>query len=240
MTKKMSLLALIICTMMMFPSHANAGVWDLFGIVKYVAGKLILPSANSPAKTTLTPDKSGKTAQPPPSEVPSTPPTQEEIIAVLDRLTTECKNLSTQGFPCAIGEGRGTTRGSAAEEASVKAIYAMGQSMNAFVEGNSEIVRNKIIEDGIPIEEEVFKSKMAVAVKNAVSGSQIYLTYTYMEQRERNGKPITVYVVNELRILNPALFENVLEDISKGQPVRKSVFDKIRDTIADGVKSLLK
>jgi len=61
-----------------------------------------------------------------------------------------------------------------------------------------------------------------------------------MEQRERNGKPITVYVVNELRILNPALFENVLEDISKGQPVRKSVFDKIRNTIADGVKSLLK
>jgi len=228
---------------MMFPSHANAAVWDLLSIVKYVAGKIVLPQAKSSSsiKMTAAPDKADK-SQPASaaSEVPSTPPTQEEIIAALDRLTTECKNLSTQGFPCAIGEGRGTTRGSAAEEASVKAIYAMGQSMNAFVEGNSEAVRNKIIEDGIPIEEETFKSKMAVAVKNAVSGSQIYLTYTYMEQRERNGKPITVYVVNELRILNPALFENVLEDISKGQPVRKSVFDKIRDTIADGVKSLLK
>ncbi len=126
------------------------------------------------------------------------------------------------------------------EEASAKAIYAMGQSMNAFVKGNSEAVRKKIIEDGIPMEEETFNSKMEVAVNNAVSGSQIYLTYTYTFQAERNGKTITVYVVNELRILNAALFENVLEDISKGQPVRKSVFEKIRDTIADGVKNLLK
>jgi len=231
---------LAICLTVMFPSYASANVWDLLGVVKYMAGKIIIPQAKSSSsvKTTATPDKSPQASAT--SDVPSTPPTQEEIIAVLDRLTTECKNLSTQGFPCAIGEGRGTTRGSAAEEASVRAIYAMGQSMNAFVKGNSEAVRKKIVEDGFPIEEATFNSKMEIAVKNAVSGSQIYLTYTYTEQRERNGKQVTVYVVNELRILNAALFENVLEDVSKGQPVRKSVFEKIRDTIADGVKGLLK
>jgi len=231
---------LAICFTVMFPSYASANVWDLLGIVKYVAGKIILPQAKSSSsvKTTATPDKNPQASTA--SNVPSTPPTQEEIIAMLDRLTTECKNLSTQGFPCAIGEGRGTTRGSAAEEASARAIYAMGQSMNAFVKGKADGIRKKIIEDGFPLEEDTFNSKMEVAVDNTVSSSQIYMTYTYTEQRERNGKPVTVYVVNELRILNAALFENALEDISKGQPVRKSVFDKVTDGIIDTVKKLLK
>jgi len=237
MAKKMPFLAAIICSIMMLTSTANAGWLD---IIKGIANAFI----GGDQKTSL----QQSAPNPPPSSapaptvapVPSAPPTQKDTLAALDQLSTVCKNLSSQGFPCAIGEDRGITRGSAAEGATTKAIYAMGQSMSAYVKGNSEAVRNKIVEDGIPMEQETFNSKMAIEVDNVVNGSQIYMTYTYTEQRERNGKPITVYVVTEVRILNAALFENALDDISKGKPVSKSIFEKTRDIVADRVKASLK
>jgi len=48
----------------------------------YVAKTTLTPNEQ------LTPDEPDKTTQPSPSDVTSTPPTQEEISAALDRLTS--------------------------------------------------------------------------------------------------------------------------------------------------------
>jgi len=219
--------AILIISMMIFPANANAFWLD---IVKSLAGAVVGGAINDQAKTPVQ-----KSAAPSQAATPAAPPTQDEIIAALDKLTTECQNLSKKGFPCAIAEGRGTTRGNALKVANTRSIAEMAKSMNAFVEGSGNDIFKQIQEDGVPIDKNDFDEKMTLTVKSEVAGSQSYLTYTYIE--EKNGK--TIYVVNELRILNAALFEKALDDAANGKPISQQILDEAKKGIANKVKSLL-
>jgi hypothetical protein len=221
--------------MMMFPANANAFWLD---IVKSLAAGIV-GVAKEQTQTKTSVQKSAaptsNTASNPVAE-PSVPPTQDEIIAALDRLTTECQNLSAKGLPCAVAEGRGTTRGNALKIANTRSIQEMAKSMNAFVEGSSDDIFKQIEEDGVPIDRNEFDEKMTLTVKSEVAGSQTYLTYTYTE--EKGGK--TIYIVNELRILNAALFEKALGDVAQGKPISQQILDETKKGIANKIKSLLK
>jgi hypothetical protein len=220
--------AILTLSMMLSPSNANAFWLD---IVKSLASG-IFGTVKEQTKTSV--QKS--TAVPASNASSGTPPTQDEIIAALDKLTTECQNLSAKGFPCAIAEGRGTTRGNALKVANTRSIQEMAKSMNSFVEGSANDIFAQIQEDGMVTDRNEFDEKMTLTVRSEVAGSQTYLTYTYTE--EKGGK--TVYVVYELRILNAALFEKALGDAAQGKPLSQQVLDEARRGVADKIKSLLK
>jgi hypothetical protein len=221
--------------MMAFPSNASAFWLD---VVKTLASGFV-GAVKEQSQTKTSVQKSAAPASGNASSTtsePSTPPTQDEIIAALDRLTTECQNLSAKGFPCAIAEGRGTTRGNALKVANTRAIQEMAKSMKSFVDGSSNDIFAQIQEDGAPVDRNEFDEKMTLTVKSEVAGSQTYFTYTYTEVI--NGK--TVYIVNELRILNAALFEKALGDVAQGKPVSQQILDEARKGVADKVKNMLK
>jgi hypothetical protein len=112
----------------------------------------------------------------------------------------------------------------------------MAKSMNSFVEGSANDIFAQIQEDGMVVDRNEFDEKMTLTVKSEVAGSQTYLTYTYTE--EKGGK--TVYVVYELRILNPALFEKALGHVAQGNPLSRQILDEAKKGVADKIKSLLK
>jgi len=229
MKKSMLAPAILIFSMLLFPANANAQFWlDIIkGLATGVAGGIAKEQAKTSAQ---------KSAAPSQAATPAAPPTQDEIIAALDKLTTECQNLSKKGFPCAIAEGRGTTRGNALKVANSRSIAEMAKSMNSFVEGSSNDIFQQIQEDGVPIDRNDFDEKMTLTVRSEVAGSQSYLTHTYTE--EKNGK--TIYVVNELRILNAALFEKALDDAANGKPISQQILDETKKGIANKIKSLLR
>ncbi len=112
----------------------------------------------------------------------------------------------------------------------------MAKSMSTFVEGSSEDILKQTETDGVLTDENTFTETMNSVVKKEVSGSQIYLTYTHVE--EAGGKK--VYVIKQVRVLNAALFEKALEEAAQGKSISRQILDETKRHLADKVKESMK
>jgi hypothetical protein len=231
MAKKTPILAVVICSMMMFPSNASAWSWiDIVtGIAKGVIGQINTSQTKSVVVTQAKADKTAKTA------TPNEPLSPDAVLAALDQLSTQCQNVSAQGFPCAIGTGRAKRPEDARRMASSRSIMELGKSMNAFVEGNAQDIL-KVANDEDLTTEGGYEEAMKLSVNAQVNGSQTYLTYTYVD--EIDGKK--EYVVTMLRVFNPALFEKALGDIAAEKPLSQQILDETKKGILNKFREAFK
>jgi hypothetical protein len=231
MKKTKCFLAVAICSVMMLPSNALA--WGWLEIVKGIAGGIIGQINTSQTKeVVVTQAKADKTAK---AAAPSEPLSPDAVLAALDQLSTQCQNISAQGFPCAIGTGRAKRPEDARRMASSRAIMELGKSMNAFVEGNAEDIL-KVAADEDLTTEGGYEETMKLSVSAQVNGSQTYLTYTYVD--EVGGKK--EYVVTMLRVFNPALFESAIGDIAEGKPISQQILDETKKGILSKFRDFFK
>jgi hypothetical protein len=232
MAKKTPFLAIAICAMAMFPSHANAN-W--LSVVKSIIGGTVgavqIPVAQLSENPPPAPEQPLK---------PNTPPTPAEILASLNKLGAECKNIASMGVPCVVEGGRGTTPENARRVANRAAIAAMGMAINTYVSGESDLIRDQLEQDGIPTDVNEFDEKITLSVGQAVRGAQTYLTYVYIDEdaSKRGGK--TVYVATEVMVLNAKLFAEAIEEIALGKSISQRIIDETRKGVADRLKNVFK
>nr|AGS53581.1 hypothetical protein [uncultured bacterium contig00070] len=215
----------------MLPSNALA--WGWLEIVKGIAGGIIGQINTSQTKeVVVTQAKADKTAK---AAAPSEPLSPDAVLAALDQLSTQCQNISAQGFPCAIGTGRAKRPEDARKMASSRSIMELGKSMNSFVEGNAQDIL-KVANDEDLTTEGGYEEAMKLSVNAQVNGSQTYLTYTYVD--EIDGKK--EYVVTMLRVFNPALFETAIGEAAEGKPLSQQILDETKKGILSKFRDAFK
>jgi hypothetical protein len=225
-----SLLAAAVIAIML-PSYANAGWLDIIkGIVGGVLGTAVQQQhvqqqpqqAQQPAPAKQTPASAAN-----PAPVANAAPTEAEIAAALDSLTAACGRLSKAGLPCGIGIGDDESLPNALKMANTRSIAALGESIKASVTSNTLDIINKVKSAGVKVNESQFVQATSVAVESEVTGSQVYLSYTYKEDGE--------YKVMQLRVLNSAIFGNALEASSKGKSLEKQLIDKSLEGVTNKI-----
>ena len=236
MAKKTPILAIIICTMMIFPSTANANWLAIVkGIIGGAVGMMQIPVsklADEPAPKPA-PESASK-----PNPKTDSPPTPIEVLDALNKLGIECKNIASKGIPCVLEGGRGTTPENARRVANRNAIAAMGMAINTYVKGNTDLIRKQLEEDGIPTDVNEFDEKISLSVNQTVSGAQTFLSYMYIDEdaTQKSGKK--VYVATEVMVLNSEFFEKALEETAAGKSISQQFIDETRKSVAAKLKSI--
>jgi hypothetical protein len=234
MKKTKCLFAAIVCSVMLFPSNALAWGWleVVKGIAMGIIGQINTSQTKPVAVAQAKAEKTAKTEKP---NIPSEPLSPDAVLAALDQLSTQCQNISAQGFPCAIGTGRAKRPEDARRMASSRSIMELGKSMNSFVEGNAQDIL-KVANDEELTTEGGYEEAMKLSVNAQVNGSQTYLTYTYVD--EIDGKK--EYVVTMLRVFNPALFEKALGEAAEGKPLSQQILDETKKGILSKFRDAFK
>jgi hypothetical protein len=236
MAKKTPILAIIICTMMIFPSTANANWLAIVkGIIGGAVGMMQIPVSK------LADEPASKPAPEPASKAtPKTdsPPTPIEVLDALNKLGIECKNIASKGIPCVLEGGRGTTPENARRIANRNAIAAMGMAINTYVKGNTDLIRKQLEEDGIPTDVNEFDEKISLSVNQTVNGAQTFLSYMYIDEdaTQKSGKK--VYVATEVMVLNSEFFEKALEETAAGKSISQQFIDETRKSVVSKLKSI--
>lgn len=243
MARKTPVFAVIICSMMIFPSNASAGWLD---IVKGIVGGVLGASPQQIIQQVPQPAQAQQPAPAAPAPAPSANQkpaaqasanaviTDAEIAAALDSLTAVCKKVSSK-IPCGVGVGRGGSIGNALEDANEKSIVALARSMSAFTNSNSKEIYKKIDDDD-DFEESTNKTRVTeLTVEQEVKGSQTYLTYTH--QVKKGNK--LIYEVMEVRVINVDIFEKALAESAQGKSIGQQLVDESVSGFVSKIKKSL-
>ncbi|MDR2732260.1 MAG: hypothetical protein LBB36_03480 [Fibromonadaceae bacterium] len=216
-------------------STANAGWLDVIKTVIGLPASQPTAAVASNAQPAAAPPAASSPSAPVKSATPAAPPTEEQILAAFDTLTAKCAEISKAGLPCGVAIGRGTTLANAQKVASTRSIAALGESMKAAVQANSEDILSQVEEDGSIAEKSIFNQAANVAVNAEVNGSQIFFTYSYI-----TAEPKKTYNVMQLRVLNPALFEKALNSNAAGESLGKQLLEESLKGATDKIKNWYK
>jgi len=221
--------AVIVISMMIFPSNANAQFWlDIVRGLAGVVGSAIKEQSKPPAQKTTAP-------APRQAAEPSAPATPEAINAALDSLVAACKRISEK-VPCAVGRGVGTNPGTALESAQDKALIAMAKSMGAYVKSNAETIERTLETDDDYKSGEEKITVSTISVEQEVKNTQVYLTYTH--KIKKGSKELDeVFLV---LVMDKALFERALTETSRGNPLSQQIINESTKSVASFIKSVFK
>ena len=238
MKKSMLAPAILIFSMMMFPANASAALW--LDIVKeFVAGGI---------KTVVMPKRITTAAVPESKPAPATEnkkssePTPEDIYQALSKLESICNQEFANNIPCSIGIGKGLSVGMARDKAIAKARVELANTMGTFVKNNAQLdAKSNMDEEGIFKEAEGYIAKSELNTEQLVSGSQQYLSYTYIdEEATQLNKGKTVYATTVVMVINKELFGKGLEDIAKDKPLSEQIIRESKKGVIALVRNVLK
>jgi hypothetical protein len=232
MAKKTPILAIVICLMMMLPSHANA-TW----LATLINGGILV----SKKIVSLLQEKDkvlGVQASPSPTAkaAPQPKPTQEEVEDALGQLGNACQTISSKGIPCAISYAKGCTRSSALRVANTRSIQALGESMSSYVTGElNDAIANEVEGGGIGLDREVFSGALKSTVNAQVNNSQIFLSHTLQRKSKDCKGSGEEFEVVTVRVINaaPGIFEEALVETSLGEEIGKGLIDASLKFIAN-------
>jgi len=227
--------AILIISLMVFTSNANAAFW--LDIVKeFVTGgiKTIVMPKSVAKGITATENK--------PAQKAETQPSPKDILGALSKLESLCAQDFANNIPCSIGIGKGLSIEIARDKAIAKARVEMANAMGTYVKNNATLAAaSDIDEDGIIKEAESYISSAKLSTEQLVTGAQQYLSYTYIDEEATEiNKGKTVYVTTVLMVMNKDLFKQALEDVGKGKSLSEYVIRESRKGIVAIVKNAMK
>jgi len=232
-------MVVLIISMMMFPANANAAFW--LDIVKeFVAGgiktivmpkKITNPLTVAESKPATENKKSGEQQ-----------PTPEDIYQALSKLESICSQEFANNIPCSIGIGKGLSIGMSRDKAVAKARVELANIMGTYVKNNAQLdAKSNMDEDGIFKEAEGYLARAELNTEQLVSGSQQYLSYTYIdEEATQLNKGKTVYATTVVMVINKELFGKALEDVAKEKPLSEQIIKESKKGVIALVRNVLK
>jgi len=239
MKKSMLAPVILIISMMMFPANASAAFW--LDIVKeFVAGGI--KTIVMPKKITNPLTAAESKPAPAAENKKSSEPTPEDIYQALSKLESICNQEFANNIPCSIGIGKGLSVGMARDKAIAKARVELANTMGTFVKNNAQLdAKSNMDEEGIFKEAEGYIAKSELNTEQLVSGSQQYLSYTYIdEEATQLNKGKTVYATTVVMVINKELFGKGLEDIAKDKPLSEQIIRESKKGVIALVRNVLK
>jgi len=243
MKKSKLTLAIIICTMMMFPPNASAAFW--LDIVKeFVVGGI--KTIVMPKKVTSLVTEAESKPAPAAKSVPEAPkssadPTPQDVWEALRKLENVCREIG-ENIPCSIGEGRGLSTGMARDKAIAKARIEMANTMGTFVTNNAKVdAQSDMDEAGVFKETENYLAKGELKTEQLVVGSQQYMSYTYIDEAGTElNKGKSVYVTTVVMVMNKDLFKQALDDVAKEKPLGEQIIKESKKGIVAILKNVIR
>jgi len=234
MRKRKLTLAILIISMIVFPVNANAFWLDI--VKEFVAGGI---------KTIVIPKKvtTAVAESKPAAETPkSSEPTPEDIYQALSKLESICNQEFANNIPCSIGIGKGLSVSMSRDKAVAKARIELANIMGTYVKNNAQLdAKSNMDEDGIFKEAEGYLAKSELNTEQLVTGSQQYLSYTYIdEEATQLNKGKTVYVTTVVMVINKELFGKALEDVAKEKPLNEQLIKESKKGVIALVRNVLK
>ncbi|MDR3001569.1 MAG: hypothetical protein LBU89_09920 [Fibromonadaceae bacterium] len=237
MNKTKSIFAIVICSMMMFPSHANAFWLDVIKEFVNNSIKTIVMPKSAKGITVAAENKSaGQVAK---SGAQRTP---EDIYDALNRIGSICMEEFVRYVPCAVGTEKSFDRGMASKKAADRARVELAKNMGTYVEANAEFdEKSEEDEAGVLKEAMVYIADAKLSTNQLVSGAQQYLSYTYIdEEATQINKGRTVYVTTVVMVLNRELLGKALEDAAKEKSLSEQIIKESKQGVVTIVKNALK
>jgi hypothetical protein len=227
--------------MMMFPVNANAFWLDI--VKEFVAGgikTIVMPKKITAALAT--PAAESKPAAPAPKSGEPGQPAPEDIYQALGKLESICNQEFANNIPCSIGIGKGLSVSMSRDKALAKARVELANTMGTYVRNNAQLdAKSNMDEDGIFKEAEGYLARAELSTEQLVSGSQQYLSYTYIdEEATQLNKGKTVYVTTVVMVVNKELFGKGLEDIGKEKPLSEQIINESKKGVIALVRNVIK
>ncbi|MDR0516053.1 MAG: hypothetical protein LBH25_03315 [Fibromonadaceae bacterium] len=243
MKKSMLTPVILICSMLLLHSNANAVGW--LDIVKeFVVGGIKTVVMPKSAKS-ITAVAESKPASNPvaTAEAPKTKaqPSPEEIFAALNRLESICMQEFVNYVPCAIGTGKNFSMGSARNEAVANARVELANNMGTYVDYNAGLKESKDEDnEGVLNVANSYIAEAKLTTKQLVIGAQQYLSYTYIDEEATEiNKGRTVYITTVVMVMNRELFSKALEDAGKEKPLSEQILKESKKGIVSIVKNFI-
>ena len=229
--------AILVFSMLMFPASASAFWLDI--VKEFVKGgvkTIVMPKAIKTATES-------KTASSPTAEAKKTGAhTPEEVYEALSRLENICMEEFVRYLPCAVGTEKSFSIGTARDKAAAKARLELAKNMGTYIDANTEFSdKSEEDEAGVLKEANAYIAEAKLTTKQLVSGTQQYLSYTYIDEEATEiNKGRTVYVTTVVMVLNKELWAKALEDAAKEKPLSEQIIKESRKGVVALVRNVLK
>jgi hypothetical protein len=222
MKKSMLTPAILVISMMIFPSNANANIFWLDIVRAAAKGLINIVKDASKSSPGIKTQASNQASAPAPNTAPAVEPTEQELMAAFDSLGRHCREFSKQGLPCGMHTAKSTlSPGNALEIANTRADGELAKAMEQFVKLNAEdILKQSEDDDGNSSESTEFKRTLEVTASQELRGAQTYITYSRVT---KNDKGKDVYQVWVVRVLDAGIFERALGESSQGKSIGKVI-----------------
>jgi hypothetical protein len=242
MKKSMLTPAILVLSMMLSPSSANAFWLDI--VKEFVSGTIKTIAMPKAAKNLVAAEGNPAPPAPAAAQAPQlgTPHSPEDIFAALSKLENICMQEFADNIPCAIGMEKSFSIGTAREKAAAKARIELANSMGTYINANAKL-DSKSEEDGEGIlsEANAYIAEAKLTTRQLVSGAQQYLSYTYIDEEATElNKGRTVYMTTVVMVMNRELFGKALEDAAKGNPLGSQIIRESRKGIVSVVRTAIK
>ncbi|MDR2554692.1 MAG: hypothetical protein LBC64_04615 [Fibromonadaceae bacterium] len=235
MKKSMLTPAIIVISMMIFPTNANAQFW--LDIVRAAAKGIVNVVSDASKKT---PDFKMQVSNQPTAQANATAvePTEQQLMAAFDSLARHCKEFSRQGLPCGMHTAKSTlSPGNALEIANTRADGELSRAVKQFIDTKvKDELKQTEDDEGNSSESMEYKRTLEVTANNELSGAQTYITYSRVTKNDKGKEVYNVWVV---RVLDVNIFERALAESSQGRTIGQFIGEMAKG-FASKVKNSMK